>query len=214
MHNIPFWKIILSWIYPFNIERFYTKKNNTLEVNLQYGQLVVDTKKANYSFGNLHYVFQQVLSSLDFTLEKKYNVLILGFGAGSISEILFNRLNNYKIVGIEYDPVIIQIAKKYFPHVLKNTKIEIVDAELFIQKNKDLYDLILIDLFVDTNVPNKFQTKEFLQNVYNSINSNGIVLMNSMNEPTELFENWKIVFNDFTFEAIQENKVLVYRSFY
>lgn len=213
MHNIPFWKIILSWIYPFNIERFYTEKNNTLEVNLQYGQLVVDTKKANYSFGNLHYVFQQVISSLDLTLEKKYNVLILGFGAGSISEILFNRLNNYKIVGIEYDPVIIQIAEKYFPHVLKNTKIEIVDAELFIQKNKDLYDLILIDLFVETNVPNKFQTKEFLQNVSNSLNSNGIVLMNSMNEPTELFDNWKLVFNDFTFEAIQENKVLVYRLF-
>ena len=71
MQNIPFWKMLVSWIFPLKIESFDSNKNILLTVNLQYGQLVVDSPNANFSFGNLHYVFQEVIASLNLSLEKK-----------------------------------------------------------------------------------------------------------------------------------------------
>ena len=208
MHNIPFWKIIVSWIYPLHIESFETNKNSSLDVVLQYGQLVVDTKTANFSFGNLHLIFQEAIELSKLAKNKNYNTLILGFGAGSISEILQYKNIQHNITGVEYDKAIIEIAKKYFPFVFNNATIIIEDAYKFIKENTETFDLVFIDLFYDTNVPEKFQKVEFLENVKKSLKNNSILLMNTMNEPKELFENWEKVFGNFNFYSIQENKVL------
>lgn len=212
MQNIPFWKMLVSWIFPLKIESFDSNKNILLTVNLQYGQLVVDSPNANFSFGNLHYVFQEVIASLNLSLEKKHDILILGFGAGSISEILKNKNIKHKITGIEYDEAIIEIAKKYFPYVLIDSEIIFTDAYFFAKTAKSSYDVIFIDLFNDTFILEKFQTKEFLKNILSLTKPNSIIVMNSMTNAKKLFKSWNNVFKETNYISVQENKVLIFKK--
>lgn len=212
MQNIPFWKILASWIFPLKIESFDSNKNILLTVNLQYGQLVVYSPNANFSFGNLHYVFQEVIASLNLSLEKKHDILILGFGAGSISEILKNKNIKHKITGIEYDEAIIEIAKKYFPYVLIDSEIIFTDAYFFAKTAKSSYDVIFIDLFNDTFILEKFQTKEFLKNILSLTKPNSIIVMNSMTNAKKLFKSWNNVFKETNYISVQENKVLIFKK--
>lgn len=210
--SIPFWKKILSWVYPFNIETTKSSVSNSLEVNLQYGILVIDTKEANYSYGNLHFVFQEAISSLSLSHQKKYKVLILGFGAGSIANILINeQYLNCTITGIELDEKIIELSKKYYnPNIFSNSEIIIQDAFEFIKTNKESYDLVFVDIFIDTNIPKDFQSIIFLEKVKKALNDNGQVLMNSMSNTDDLINNWETTFDELEAITVQDNNVLHY----
>jgi len=212
---IPFWRKFLSWFYPINIEKVFSEISGELEINLQYGNIVLDTKTANYSFGNLHLVFQEAIQSLNLSKTKEYKVLILGFGAGSIANILINeQLLNCTITGIELDKEITRLSKKYFDNnIYEHTTIVTSDALIFVENNKQQYDLIFIDLFINTSIPSKFQENNFLLNIKRAQNSEAIVLMNSMMDTEELYQNWEIVFKKLELLTVQENKVLIHRQF-
>lgn len=54
MQKPTFIQRIFSWVYPFTLAKVSSKISGTLEVNLQYGKVVIDSPQANYSYGNLH----------------------------------------------------------------------------------------------------------------------------------------------------------------
>ncbi len=209
---IPFWKKILSWLYPLNIETVNSTVSGELEINLQYGNIVLDTKNANYSFGNLHLIFQEAIFNLQLATEKEYKVLILGFGAGSIANILINE-NNLKchITGIELDETINELSKKYFQtNIYNHCNVIITDAYTYMVNNSTQYDLVFVDIFIDTTIPAQFQSKVFLLNIQKALSHKGKLLMNSMSHSDELFTNWQDVFGEVNTISIQENKVLVH----
>lgn len=76
---------------------------------------------------------------------KRYrNVLILGLGCGTILKYLTAE----KITGVEIDPVMIAIGKKYFN--LENVKIIIGDATKI--KFDEKFDLIVVDLYKNGSI--------------------------------------------------------------
>src|SRR6218665_1023439 len=108
-------KRLLSYIYPVTIEKKQGEYLPTIEINLRNGTFLVDGDKVNYSFGSLHHLFRKAFADFkleDQTIEK---VLILGFGAGSIANILHKELQiNCSITGVEIDSVMLDLADKYF----------------------------------------------------------------------------------------------------
>ncbi|MBT8395170.1 MAG: spermine synthase, partial [Bacteroidia bacterium] len=84
------------------------------------------------------------------------------------------------ITAIEIDPVIIEIAKEEFNlSENKNLKIICADAYDFINQNKDLFDLVIVDLFIDNLVPHKFYVPFFWEDITNSNSINGSILFNA-----------------------------------
>ncbi len=213
-HKIPFWKKLLSWFYPLTIERIESNVSHVLEVNLQYGMLVIDSPHANYCYGSVQSIFQETIQSLNLSNSKEYKVLILGFGGGNIADILRNQFHiNCHITGVELDKQIIALSKKYFnPNTYKNTDIFIEDAQTFIENNKEKYDLIFVDLFVDTIVPKKFQEIIFLKLLRNALKEDAILCMNSMFKTDNLKTNWPKVFLKNKGLAIQENFVFIHKN--
>lgn len=213
-YNPSFWQKALSFIIPYNIEKVSSKISGQLEVNLQYGNIVIDSPKANYSFGNLHLVFREALQMLNLDLRKQHKVLILGFGAGSIAHILYNEINlNCRVTGVELDEEIIKLGKKYFPaNIFKRSQIIITDAFEYMTNQTDTYDLILVDLFVDTHTPFVFQGESFFQALKQALKPEAQLLMNTMSENSETKENWKKVFSQSDFLKVQENEVLHYKN--
>ncbi len=110
------------------------------------------------------------------------HILVLGVAGGSVIKTLSEEIKfQNKITGVEIDPEIIKIANTYF-HLdqIPNLEIIIDDAFEFVLKTKERYDLIIVDIFQDTTMPN-FLFEEFFQNrICFLLKEKGIILFNTM----------------------------------
>ena len=169
---------LLSYIYPIT-KKVESKYNGTLEITWHNGKKHLNSKNANYSYGSLQKILKFGLRKIN--IENCNNILILGLGAGSVIETLLKDFNYKKnITAIEIDPVIIDIAKSEFNlSENKNLKIICDDALSFMSQNTSEFDLIIIDLFIDTEVPNSFFNHSFWDDVIKSNSKKGSILFNA-----------------------------------
>lgn len=168
----------LSYIYPIT-KTVDSEINGTLEITWHNGKKQLNTKNANYSYGSLQKILKQGLKKFDHT--KIQNILILGLGGGSVIKTLrkdFQHKNT--IVGIDIDPVIIKIAKEEYQLDLdKNLNIICQDAVEFVEKNNTKFDLIIVDLFIDTEIPQQFYEITFWKNIVKGSSKKGNILFNA-----------------------------------
>jgi len=167
----------------FPIEKL-TTDHNYLEVNRRHGHFVLDSGNVNYSFGALHEIFQKAFKKAGREVSSFQKALLLGFGAGSVSYILQNELNfKGKITGVEIDTKIVELARKYFGlDAIQNLNIEVTDAFDFVFQDQQKYDLIVVDLFIDHIIPEKFDQKDFLNQLDRLLENDGMLLYNRMNQ--------------------------------
>ncbi len=125
-----------------------------IEVSLENGRLVLNSANANYSYGSLFAIFKKSFEAFQLSFKDKTYVLMLGLGGGSVVKYLASKFNHLKIDAVELDPVIIDVANTYFELAsFKNISTICEDASVFVEKTTKKYDLILIDLFIDTAPP-------------------------------------------------------------
>lgn len=191
---------LLSFIYPITIKTYESALSGKLELTYEYGRLVVNTAVANYSYGSLHEVFRQVLKRFDFNSQPK-KILILGFGAGSIANILVKEYQvKAEIHGVELDPVMLELYLKYFKLDelnQDNLQLFIEDAIQYLQKHADRYDCILVDVFANLNVPETLLNDEFIRLLSEHSTSDGQIAMNTMLDESHPFvQQWFEVFGD------------------
>lgn len=163
----------------FAVERVKTPYSS-LEAIRQNRRLILNAPHTNYSFGSLHDVFRNAFLQLNLDYQKIEDVLVLGFGAGSVAWIL-QKENHCKghITGVEIDKEVIALAKKHFRlDDLENLDLHIEDAAEFLSKETKQYDLIVVDLFLDHRTPERFLTAVFLKNLHAHIKPQGVVLFN------------------------------------
>jgi len=151
---------LLSYIYPIT-RKIESKYNGTLEITWFRGKKLLNTKNANYSYGSLEKILKIGFNNININQTK--NILLLGLGGGNVVKTLQNKFNyNNKITAIEIDPIIIKIAKDEYD-IKNNSKLKIIciDAYEYVFNNKMNYDFIIIDLFLDDTIPEKFFNIEF-----------------------------------------------------
>lgn len=171
-------KRFLSYIYPVT-KTIASKYNGTLEITWYNGVKHLNSKNANYSYGSLQRILKFGLEQID--LSKLDSILILGMGGGSVISTLQNDFKYQKhITAVEIDPVIIDVAKTEFG-IIDSDSLKIIceDAHRFMEGNTIKFDLIIIDLFIDLNVPNEFLETTFWKFVLTSISSKGYIVFNA-----------------------------------
>jgi spermidine synthase len=170
---------ILSYLYPVAIEQTSSLWNPVLEIVLYGGKYSLNSKNTNYSFGSLHSVFIRIFKRLKLNWNDINNVLILGFGTGSVAEIVSKYKRDCIIDGVEIDSKVIELGEKYFnTKSLKNVTIHCASADQFLKDCQKKFDLIIIDVYLDLNVPKELETDRFLVYVKNAMNIGGIVIFN------------------------------------
>ncbi|HLS70982.1 MAG TPA: fused MFS/spermidine synthase [Chitinophagaceae bacterium] len=166
--------------------RYYSSSiNQKLKIYLKKDKKILNTKNANYSYDGLQKVLNKGLKRIP--INKINSVLILGMGAGSVVESLRNIFFYYgPILGVELDPVVIEIAEKEF-NISQFHDVEIVkaDGKKFLKNHTKQYDLIIIDIFIDIKVPKRFYSQKFWKKVENRVQLNGFVLFNAGIDLTE-----------------------------
>lgn len=116
-----------------------------------------------------------------FKLEK---VLILGLGGGTATKLISYTFPKAEIVGIEIDPIILKLGKKYFDlNKIKKLKIINQDGVELVLNNKlkkVFFDLILVDLYIGDKIPKKSQSELFLNKLKRLIDKEGIIIFNRL----------------------------------
>jgi spermidine synthase len=174
---------LFSYFVPINIHKKNSGVSKTLEVTWNNGQLVLDSKNTNYSYGSLQRILRKGLKYIGFERIKKFeSILVLGVAGGSVIRTLTDEIKfKGKITGVEIDPTILDIANKYFKlDTIPNLEIVIDDAFEFVLKTKTQYDLIIIDIFQDTTMPNFLFEDFFINRINTLLNTNGFILFNTM----------------------------------
>jgi len=195
-------KRFLSFFIPIKIHQKNSGISKTLEVTWNNGQLVLDSKNTNYSYGSLQRILRKGLNYIGFERIRKFeSILLLGVAGGSVVKTLVDDVKfSGQITGVEIDQKVIELASTYFGlDQITNLNVVIDDAFEFVLKTKEKYDLIIIDIFQDTTMPN-FLFEEFFINRINFIlKVNGFILFNTMTlTPEEKDRNLKYrsKFND------------------
>jgi spermidine synthase len=172
-----------SYFLPINVIKRKSSVSNSIEVTWNNGELVIDSKNTNYSYGSLQRILKKGLKYIGYDRIKKFDkILVLGVAGGSVIKTLVDDVK-YKgqIIGVEIDPEIIEIANTYFKiNEIENLEIVIEDAFEFVLRTKDKFDLIIIDIFQDTKMPSFLFETHFIQRVNSMLNTNGFILFNTM----------------------------------
>jgi len=174
---------LFSYIIPVKIFKKKSQRSKMIEVTWNNGELVLDSENTNYSYGSLQRILRYGLRNISYdAIQKMEHILLLGVAGGSVIKTLVNEVEyNGKITGVEIDPEMIKIANEYFKlNQIQQLDIIIDDAFEFVLKTKDKYDLIIIDIFEDTNMPNFLFEKFFSERVCFLLKNRGFILFNTM----------------------------------
>lgn len=168
----------LSYLWPLT-KSYDSNYSGKLEVTWANGKKVLDSANANYSYGALQEVLDRGLAEI--RADRANPVLLLGLGGGSALSLLRNKYGYYeKVTAVELDPAIIEIAINEFG-IEAHQPLELIcaDAEQFVQATKNKFGLIIIDLFIDLQVPEQFFSESFWNNIADVLQPGGKVLFNA-----------------------------------
>lgn len=172
---------LLSFLYPHTLEKVYSPINKTIVVEKYFGQnrMVVDGfwQSGKYAERNTYLCLRNL--PLDKRSEK--NILFLGLGGGSGIKIINRLYPKAQIIGVDIDPVMVEMGRKYFDlKEAKNFKITISDAFEFVKKfpKNKYFDIVLTDLYIGCVVPPSTQQLTYLNEVKRILKDDGVYTIN------------------------------------
>lgn len=180
LKKIHYWsQLLISFPHPTK-KITHSEYSGNLHIIWRDGKKILESDNANYSFASLHRIMRYVFTQLEI-LPKK-DILLLGLWWGSVIKILRKELKKEnKIIAVDIDPVIIDIAKKeFFVEDYPNTEIICQDAYDFVIQSKGEYGLIIADLWIDNTVPEKFFSLEFWEYILGILSKDGYLVFNML----------------------------------
>ena len=205
----PFWKNLLSYFWEMHIESSPSEHNPHLYVSLRRGRYQLCTAHAVYSYEDRYDNFVKSFNQL--ALEKRdiQNVLILGFGLGSIPIILEKAGHDYHITAVEIDEEVLYLANKYAMHDIQS-HIELIcaNAHAFVMQSQQKYDMICMDIFLDDVVPAVFEEQGFLQKLKEMLSKDGLLLYNRLAANDDDVEKTKAFYENNFLPVFQKGRYL------
>ncbi len=79
---------------------------------------------------------------------RRRSLLLLGLGGGSVARIARALAPHARIVGVEIDPEVVRMARRWFDLDALDVEVVVDDANAFLARDRRHFDAILDDLFV------------------------------------------------------------------
>jgi spermidine synthase len=174
---------LLSYIIPVNVTSRKSEWSKNLEITWNNGELVMDSKNTNYSYGSLQRILRKGLQTIGYMeVNAMEHILVLGVAGGSVIKTITDEIKfKGKITGVDIDSEVIAMANEYFGlNAVPNLEIIIDDAFEFVLKTKERYDLIIVDIFQDTTMPNFLFESFFSKRIHFLLKAKGVLLFNTM----------------------------------
>ncbi|MCP4123767.1 MAG: hypothetical protein GY751_18620 [Bacteroidetes bacterium] len=168
MQGISRWKLRLSYVMDIRLLKLSSEINGDMELFLSRGQYKLSTANAIYSFGKHYRSFGKAFEKLgilnDLGIER---VLVLGWGIGSIADLLRDHSSLESFTGIEHDHTLIELYQSLTDssgglatHLVHTDAIEFVKSGAG-QSNRP-FDLICSDIFIDNLTPSSVISEDYI----------------------------------------------------
>lgn len=194
--SFPLLLKLASYFYPITIER--SLEPYYLELVLSKNKLILNSTNANQSNEGLKQAFHQVFHQLSVYNKTYKNILVLGFGLGSVVELLQAKNCTENITAYENNLQVLAWLDKYYD--LGNIQLHTDSAENLAHL-KSNYDLIIVDLFLDNQCPEFLNKLAFWTQLKTYLSPSGMLIWNTL-IPTQPNVN-------FSMEEVFERKVEV-----
>jgi spermidine synthase len=210
----PFYKRLLSFLYPVCIERRSSPLHPELNLYLHRNQWQLATADAFYSDGKRYRPLRTAFKQIKQELPMVHHVLMLGTGLASAVHILEHMDFHPVYTLIDIDEAVLTLAIELMPqHTLSRIEPVCMDAQLFMQKNKKLYPLIVCDVFIGRNVPDFVSSAAFLEQCKTSLQPGGRFILNYLERSKSLYKEicWLMdhIFPGYTRIEFGINKIFV-----
>ncbi|HLP48797.1 MAG TPA: fused MFS/spermidine synthase [Candidatus Deferrimicrobium sp.] len=121
------------------------------------------------------------------------SLLVLGLGGGAVPMMFYHIFQNIRIDVVEIDPVIYEVAEKYFNFITDSrVTVYIDDASLFLKKNGQKYDIIIMDAFIGQKQNSSLTAEKFFLAAAQRLNPEGLFVTNLMTKYENRFEKMKL----------------------
>ena len=114
-----------------------------------------------------------------FTPQKLHRVGIIGLAAGTIAHQFTSVYGPVPIDGVEIDPAIVDVGRKYFAMNESNLHVHVQDGRTYIETTQAKYDVVAIDAFQQPYIPFQLTTREFFTTIRSHLSSTGVVALNT-----------------------------------
>jgi len=114
-----------------------------------------------------------------FTPQKLHRVAIIGLAAGTIAHQFTKVYGQVSIDGVEIDPSIVDVGRKYFAMNEPNLHVHIQDGRTYLETTQAQYDVVAIDAFQQPYIPFQLTTREFFSTIRSHLSSTGVVALNT-----------------------------------
>ncbi len=158
------------------LEEKKSKFNGTLKVVKTWGMgTYIQAGGLTQSGGIVESIWKSVFKKINSKNLNAKSVLILGLGGGTVAKLVRKDFPNAKITGVDIDPIMIELGKKYLD--LEVDKILIQDAGKSVPSK---FDLVIVDLYQGDKFPKKFETENYIQLVRSLLLRSGVVVFNRL----------------------------------
>ncbi len=114
-----------------------------------------------------------------FKPQKLHRVGIIGLAGGTIAHQFTKVYGPVPIDGVEIDPAIVNVGRKYFDMNEANLHVYVQDGRTFLDTTSARYDLVAIDAFQQPYIPFQLTTREFFTTIRSHLSSTGVVVLNT-----------------------------------
>lgn len=195
------------------LERRSSAVNPLLEVVVVNGRKLLNSANVNYSFGSLERVFQEGFERLGLRERRIEKALLLGCGGGSVLHLLGDDFApGAALTAVDLDPVVLELARKHFG-LEEREGLELVeaDAALYVAGAKESFDLVVVDVFVDDEIPPGCGTPVFLRRCGRLLAPGGMLIYNRLYHTPEREAETDAFAAEFS-RALEPSRSLVIRS--
>ncbi|MBT8141477.1 MAG: fused MFS/spermidine synthase [Gammaproteobacteria bacterium] len=158
------------------------------------------------------------VSMTSFALQAKpEKILIIGLGGGTLPMTYADLLPEADITSVEIDPAVTKVAEEFFDFKRsERNRVAEIDARVFVKRalrKQQKYDLIVLDAFNGDYIPEHLMTAEFLQEVKDLMDNDGVLVANTFSS-SKLYSHesatYQSVFGEFyNFKIPLGNRVII-----
>ncbi len=199
--------------------------HNKIDAVFENGQLLLqdefDSLHSVIDVDNPHHLLMENLQMMMLSLlfhPQPQKILLLGIAGGSLIHFLRYHYPQASIDAVEIDAEMVELlsGSGWLPSADEQLKYHLLDAFKFLRETDESYDLILLDLFIDTLTPSELLDAGVQKQIESSLSAPGIVacnlLFNDDRDYHSIYKQWQALYDGQVLQLIPddlENQLLM-----
>lgn len=181
--GIGYGQIVFQKESVYNYIQVIRTSDGTMDLVLNEGQAIHSTYNPARTLNGPGWYTDYALVAPLFSDEPVTNMrprlAIVGLAAGTIAKQYTAAFGPTRIDGVEIDPDIVAVGRKYFAMNEPNLHVTIADGRTFIRFSNSTYDVVSVDAYKPPYIPFQLTTREFFQETRARMAPDGVLYLNT-----------------------------------